>query len=141
MIGIESHPLTDLDAVADSVLKMVGVSDDFGAVEHCESLLQSRVDLQISATRSQQYYLDITHLQANKGNAVLNLSEVLEIPCSEIATIGDMPTDISMFRKSGVSIAMGNASPEVQLAAMYVTRSHDEDGFAEAMEEYVLVFR
>ena len=138
LIGIESYPLTDLEPLANTTLKMVGVSDDYPAVERCEALLQSRSDLQISATRSQNYYLDVTHLRANKGNAILELSDVLNIPPGEIATIGDMPTDVFMFRQSGVSIAMGNASPDVQRSAMYVTKSNEEDGFAYAMEKFVL---
>jgi hydroxymethylpyrimidine pyrophosphatase-like HAD family hydrolase len=43
-----------------------------------------------------------------------------------------------MFEKSGVSIAMGNASTEVQYAATYVTTSNEEEGFANAMERFVL---
>jgi len=43
-----------------------------------------------------------------------------------------------MFEKSGVSIAMGNASAEVQAAATYVTSSNEEEGFAKAIEELVL---
>ena len=43
-----------------------------------------------------------------------------------------------MFEKSGVSIAMGNASPEVQKAAKYVTTTNEAEGFANAMEQYVL---
>ena len=31
----------------------------------------------------------------------------------QIATIGDMPNDILMFAHSGLSIAMGNADPQV----------------------------
>ena len=138
LIGITAYPLTDLVALTESTLKMVGVSDDYPAVERSEASLQARSDLQISASRSQTYYLDVTHLQANKGTAILNLSEVLNIPCSEIASIGDMPTDVLMFRRTGMSIAMGNASPEVQKSAMYVTKSNDEDGFAWAMEKFVL---
>jgi hypothetical protein len=46
-----------------------------------------------------------------------------------------------MFKKSGVSIAMGNASPEVQAAATYVTSSNEDEGFANAMEKYVLNIR
>ena len=43
-----------------------------------------------------------------------------------------------MFEKSGVSIAMGNASLEVQASATYVTSTNDEEGFARAIEEFVL---
>jgi hydroxymethylpyrimidine pyrophosphatase-like HAD family hydrolase len=69
---------------------------------------------------------------------VLSLSKMLGISPEEIATIGDMPNDISMFRKSGVSIAMGQSSDEVKSAATYVTTSSEEEGFANAVERYIL---
>jgi hydroxymethylpyrimidine pyrophosphatase-like HAD family hydrolase len=49
-----------------------------------------------------------------------------------------MPNDVLMFRKSGMSIAMGNASPEVQKSATYVSASNEQEGFAEAMDKFVL---
>lgn len=49
------------------------------------------------------------------------LAQALPIPPAEIATIGDMPNDALMFRKSALSIAMGNASSEVQAQATFVT--------------------
>lgn len=45
-----------------------------------------------------------------------------------------MPNDVLMFNKSGISIAMGNASPDVQKSATFVTASNQADGFAKAME-------
>jgi hydroxymethylpyrimidine pyrophosphatase-like HAD family hydrolase len=60
--------------------------------------------------------------------------ESCKIPPSEIVTIGDMPNDVLMFRKSGTSIAMGNASAEVQKQATFVTDSNENEGFAKAME-------
>ena len=48
-----------------------------------------------------------------------------------------MPNDVLMFRKSGLSIAMGNASPEVQAQAD-VLNSYDDEGFAKAIERLIL---
>jgi hydroxymethylpyrimidine pyrophosphatase-like HAD family hydrolase len=80
----------------------------------------------------------VTHPSANKGEVVLMLSRLLSIPPEQIVTIGDMPNDVLMFDKSGVSIAMGNAAPDVQKAATYVTTSNEDEGFANAMERFVL---
>ncbi len=66
------------------------------------------------------------------------LSQALSIASRQIATIGDMPNDVLMFKKSGLSIAMGNASLEVQRQARFVTGSNEEEGFAKAMEAFVL---
>jgi Cof subfamily protein (haloacid dehalogenase superfamily) len=120
------------------VAKIVGVSDDLERVAKCEKDVQQAGGGNISAARSQPYYLDVTHPQANKGEVVLSLSRLLNIPPEEIATMGDMPNDVLMFKKSGVSIAMGNASPEVQASATYVTSTNEEEGFANAIEKFVL---
>jgi hypothetical protein len=49
-----------------------------------------------------------------------------------------MPNDVLMFAHSGLSIAMGNADREVQRAARRVTTSNDDDGFANAVERFIL---
>jgi len=120
------------------VAKIVGISDDLDRVAKCEKDVQQAGGTHISAARSQPYYLDVTHPQANKGGVVLAMSKLLNIPAEEIATIGDMPNDVLMFEKSGVSIAMGNASSEVQASATYVTSTNEEEGFANAIEKFVL---
>jgi Cof subfamily protein (haloacid dehalogenase superfamily) len=128
----------DLSAIVERVAKVVGVSDDYDAVARSEKNVQATLGGHASAARSQPYYLDVTHPKANKGEVVLAMSDLLKIPAREIATIGDMPNDVLMFVKSGVSIAMGNASPEVQKSATYVTSSNEEEGFAKAMEQFIL---
>jgi len=49
-----------------------------------------------------------------------------------------LPNDVLMFALSGMSIAMGNATPDVQRCAHFVTTSNDDEGFATAVEHYVL---
>jgi hydroxymethylpyrimidine pyrophosphatase-like HAD family hydrolase len=92
----------------------------------------------VSAARSQPYYLDVTNPTANKGVVVERMSYFYQIPLEQIATLGDQLNDVLMFERSGVSIAMGNASPEVQGKATHVTASNEEEGFARAVEEFIL---
>jgi Cof subfamily protein (haloacid dehalogenase superfamily) len=126
------------DNLVGNITKIVGVSDDFDRVARCEKDAQEALGAKASAARSQPYYLDVTHPDANKGTVVTTLSKRLSIPTGEIATIGDMPNDVLMFRKGGLSIAMGNASAEVQAQADRVTDSYSDEGFAKAMERFVL---
>jgi Cof subfamily protein (haloacid dehalogenase superfamily) len=128
----------NFDQVLSNAVKIVGVSDDPDLVARCETDAQQALGNHASAARSQPYYLDITHPDANKGTVVRTLSRLLSIPISEIATIGDMPNDVLMFHSSGLGIAMGNASPEVQAQADKVTASYDDEGFAKAIEEFIL---
>ena len=113
----EPTVVATFDGVSRGVVKMVGVSDDHDRVAACEAALQQAFGTQVSAARSQPYYLDVTHPSANKGTVVERLARYLKIPLAAIATIGDQPTDVLMFRRSGLSVAMGNASAEVQRQA------------------------
>jgi hydroxymethylpyrimidine pyrophosphatase-like HAD family hydrolase len=63
---------------------------------------------------------------------------MLGIDASKVATIGDMLNDISMFEKSGLSIALGQSSEEVKRAATHVTTSSEEEGFANAIERFIV---
>jgi Cof subfamily protein (haloacid dehalogenase superfamily) len=119
-------------------VKMVGVSDDLKLVADCEEVAQRILAKTASAARSQPYYLDVTHLKANKGTVVTTLSKFFDIRPDQIATIGDMPNDVSMFRKSGFSIAMGNSSDEVKSRASAVTDSNENEGFAKAVRKFIL---
>ena len=126
------------DDLLDRVVKIVGVSDEPDLMARFVTKVQKQFGQHVSAALSQPYYLDVTHPKANKGEVVSALSELLSIPTAQIATIGDMPNDVLMFEHSGVSIAMGNANLAVQHAATFVTTSNTEDGFAAAMERFVL---
>jgi Cof subfamily protein (haloacid dehalogenase superfamily) len=126
------------DGITEDIVKLVGVSDDLNQVAKAERDARAQLGEHVSAARSQPYYLDVTHPQANKGGVVRYLSHEYGIAPSAIATLGDMPNDVLMFEPSGLSIAMGNASPEVQRAAQRVTASNDDEGFALAIERFVL---
>lgn len=126
------------DAHLAHAVKIVGISDDLDRVAACEKRAQQELGDHASAARSQPYYLDVTNPDANKGAVVAELSKFLRIPREEIASIGDMPNDILMFRKSAFSIAMGNSSEEVKAQASAVTDSNADDGFAKAMEAFIL---
>ena len=134
-------PPTVVSSFADRherVVKIVGVGDDLPVVARCEQDLRERFGDHACAARSQPYYLDVTHPNANKGAVTRHLAELMHIPTALVATIGDMPNDVMMFAHSGLGIAMGNASPEVKRTARRVTTSNDEEGFANAVERYIL---
>lgn len=128
----------DLEKHVEGVVKIVGVSDDYPRIEACENEARERFGDLISAARSRPHYLDITRPDANKGEVIRRLSRESGIPREAIATVGDMPNDVLMFALSGLSIAMGQSSEGVKRAARRVTTSNTEEGFAQAIERYVL---
>jgi len=130
--------VSSYDGLLDRAVKIVGVSDDYDRVARCEAALHEQFGTRVSASRSQPYYVDVTNPAANKGVVVERLSHHYQIPLEQIATLGDGANDVLMFERSGLSIAMGNASEEVRRQATYVTASNEDEGFARAVEQYVL---
>lgn len=136
-IGAEPRVLSRFDDLS-SVDKLVGVSADFEALARAEHEMQDALSPHLTVARSQQYYLDITDPAANKGEAVRGLSQALGIATARIAVLGDMRNDVPMFKAAGFAIAMGQAEPFVREAAHCVTASNDDEGFAKAIEQWIL---
>lgn len=109
--------------------------------ERIQALLpkaQARFGKVAQVTISLPEYLEITHLQASKGNGLRQLAAALDIDMADVMVFGDAPNDLSMITAAGYSVAVGNACPEVKAAAGYVTDSQKEDGVAKAIERFVL---
>ena len=137
-VKFQPKVVSDVGTHLQQVAKIVGVSDDLDKVQRCEAQAQAAFGQHATANRSQPYYLDVTNKNANKGAVVEYLVQHLGVPAEEIATIGDQPNDVLMFKRSGFSIAMGNASDEVKAQAAAVTTSYNDEGFAKAMETFIL---
>ena len=138
--NIQRRPVVvpNFERMRAGIVKIVGVSEDHARVTACEAALQEQFGRQVSAARSQPHFVDVTHPAANKGVVVERLSHYLDVPLEQIATIGDQMNDVLMFKKSGLSIAMGNSSDEVRRQATLVTTSFGDEGFANAVEQFIL---
>ena len=126
--------VADFTPYLASACKIVGASSDPAMLQRCEIAMQEALSTQATAVRSQSYYLDITPPAVDKGTFVQTMARRLNISLDEVATIGDMQNDLAMFRTSGTSFAMGNATDDVKKMATHVTASNEEEGFAKAME-------
>jgi Cof subfamily protein (haloacid dehalogenase superfamily) len=124
----------DFTPYLPSACKIVGSSSDPVVLQRCQTAIQQAVGAQATAVQSQSYYLDITPPGHDKGTFVEAMARRLRIATAAIATIGDMQNDLAMFRVSGLSIAMGNATDEVKRQASHVTSSNEEEGFAGAID-------
>ena len=122
-----------------AVSKIVGASKDHDRVATAVAVGQTALQGRATVLRSQAYYCDVTPPGIDKGRLVDLLAERLGVPREEILVLGDMGNDVEMFApRRAFTIAMGNATPEIKARADAVTLGNDEDGFAVAIERYVL---
>jgi Cof subfamily protein (haloacid dehalogenase superfamily) len=124
----------DFTPYLGAACKIVGASSDAALLQRCEAAMKQAVGTEATAVRSQTYYLDVTPPGHDKGTFVEAMAKRLGISTDAIATIGDMQNDLAMFAKSGISVAMGNATDDVKQHATHVTGTNEHDGFAGAIE-------
>jgi Cof subfamily protein (haloacid dehalogenase superfamily) len=137
-VKFQPKVMSRIEDMTDNVAKIVGVSDDHDAVARASAAAHDRFGDHVTAAPSQPYYLDVTHPDANKGWVARYLARRYRLSVAEIATIGDMPNDVLMFACSGLSIVMGNADPGVKRAARRITDTNENEGFAKAVERFIL---
>ena len=126
--------VADFSPYLSTACKIVGASSDAAQLQRCEAAMKQALGAEATAVRSQTYYLDVTPPGCDKGTFVQAMTKRLGISTDAVATIGDMQNDLAMFRKSGLSIAMGNATDDVKKVATRVTSSNEDEGFAGAVE-------
>lgn len=137
-VSFDPTVVSDFGPYLGRVGKIVGSSKDFDMLARCEGEMQAALGDTASARRSQSYYLDVTNQTADKGHAVRAFARHFGVPLEEVAVIGDMANDLPMFATGNLSIAMGNALPEIKAKANFATASNEEDGWAKAVEQYIL---
>ena len=104
-----------------------GEHNIYPAVKGYDKVLQVKI--------SGDYWVDLSHKEANKGVALQKLLDHYNIDRSEILVFGDYLNDIEMLRMTPNSVAMGNAHPEIKAMASIVTESHDNFGVERVLQE------
>lgn len=140
-VGVEQRAIRHSPEVVDDfapylegVSKIVGASSDPARLRRCEQAMREAMGSEVTTVRSQPFYLDVTPPGHDKGTFVEAMSRRLDVPMSQVATIGDMENDLPMFARSGLSFAMGDSTGEIKRQASHVTSSSQDDGFAHAVE-------
>lgn len=130
--------LTDYAAQLRRPLNKLTVVGQPDLVAKAELVLIDELGEKVSASRSKPRFLDVTAFGWHKGSVVGRFSDLLNTCPADVAVIGDGPNDVEMFAAAGLSIAMGQAVDEVRRKASVVTTSNDDEGWANAMNRYIL---
>lgn len=123
--------VSDLQLNTEDTFKFLAISPSQEA--NRLDTLKRNLSRDLDAVHSHANYLEIGHCGISKGLAVNNFCAHSGIPPSRVMAIGDSENDITMLEFAGHSIAMANASPQVQQTADWVTKSNEEGGVAWAI--------
>ena len=104
----------------------------------CISALKAEFGDRIDAAKSQPQYVELTAKGVSKAAALRLLAARFGFSIEETLAIGDSGNDLPMLRAAGVSVAMGNADDEIKAACKFVTGNCVDNGFAQAVYQFVI---
>lgn len=135
--AVEPVIRADFAGLGGRIDKIVGVSDDHDLLRRLEARTREMIGARATVARSQPYYLDITHRLANKGDGIAALARAYGVDLNQVAALGDMPNDLPMFARAGLSVAMGQGPACLRAAAGATAASNEEDGVADAITRFI----
>ncbi len=139
--GIEPLPVGDLRRVLDNEpTKILALCHDTDTIERLlGTLRQQYTPAELYLTTSVATFFEATNPWVNKGTAVRYLAEeILGLQASNVMAVGDNFNDVEMLEYAGISVAMGNAPPQVQAIARWVAPTVEQDGVVAAIETFLL---
>lgn len=125
----------DLLSVEGDILKVTLC--DFKGAEHNSYLAYEDLRHKAQMSVAGDIWLDMMANGVNKGKAIEDIQNKLEITYEETMVFGDYLNDYEMLQKAYYSYAMANAHPSLKEIAKFSARSNDEDGVIQKIKEVV----
>ena len=127
------HLIDDLTKVEDGIIKLA--LDCPSHVDQIAADFREKFGDKVRMAVSGDTWLDIIPLEANKGLAVKELQESLNIRPEETIAFGDQLNDLEMLGRAYYSYAVGNAREEVKKAARFQADRNDRNGELKVLKE------
>ncbi|MBS4770512.1 HAD family phosphatase [Carnobacteriaceae bacterium zg-ZUI240] len=132
--------VTELPAIEDLPLDapLLNVAVYFrGTLEHTKDFAQKLVKRfpELNAVTSGEQWLDIFRVGGGKGSAITYLQQQFGIHPQECIAFGDSLNDVSMMKSVGLSVAMGNADPQLSEFCTYQIGTNNEQSVLKLLDE------
>lgn len=135
---IEPHyieTLADLKgALHGRITNGIILFDDINVMQQVKITLSQTTKMHLSA--SSKHNIEMIPHGVDKATAIAHLQQVYQTDSAHTLVFGDGPNDIGMMEQADISVAMGNALPEVKQAAHYVTDNNTDDGVAHFLNKF-----
>lgn len=128
--------VSDLTKIEDDILK-VTICDFAGSENNSNKYYDDfRDKAQIAV--SGEIWLDITAKGINKGVAIEEVQDLLNIKHEETMVFGDYLNDLEMMSSAYHSYAMENAHEDLKKVSRFIThKNNDEDGVMHQIKEVI----
>ncbi|MFC4768327.1 Cof-type HAD-IIB family hydrolase [Effusibacillus consociatus] len=137
LVGV-NYQVADLMEIAEQGTPKVLYSGDPDFLDEFAHEVKAVVGNRANVFKSKPHFLEVTHPEATKGQALDYLVQRLGITREEVIALGDSYNDLDMIEYAGLGVVMENAPEAIRQLADYVTGHHEKDGVAEALNRFVL---
>ncbi|MBQ3999904.1 MAG: HAD family hydrolase, partial [Oscillospiraceae bacterium] len=139
-IIVEHEVIPDIRMLDEEPVKMLIIDmNDPAPLEEFRQWVTSWGDDVLDTFFSNDQYVEIVSKGLNKGNALLQMAEILGVDRENTISAGDAGNDLQMIEAAGLGCAMSNATDEIKAAAGYITeRNNNECGVAEIIDRFIL---
>ncbi|TCP63505.1 hypothetical protein EDD73_11848 [Heliophilum fasciatum] len=139
-LGVTFMSVPDLELQVQQLAKhrhptMLVLMLEAGVAQALSEELMSLLGSSACITSSNDYFIEILHPEASKGEALACLAAKLGIDQEQVIAIGDNRNDLSMIRWAGTGVLVGNAPPAIHHEANLITQGHRSYGVLEALEK------
>ncbi len=132
--GYSCITVDSLDVLVEKpVTKILMIADDDSLFNAYRERFNGEGDL----IQSEFNYLEILPSGVNKGVALAELAEYLDLSLDDIVCFGDNPNDLEMIRAAGLGVAMDNAHAELKANADLIAPPHGEGGVGSILNKII----
>ena len=120
------------------VTKLLSISFDRDELVGAMDAVRKNFGERVEVTHSNVRFGEFMAKGVTKAGAIKILAEKFGVDIADVLAIGDSENDLPMLKAAGVGVAMGNAQENVKAACKFITDTCERDGFAKAVNDYVL---
>lgn len=136
--GVEAEVVRDLLKFLDrDPTKVLTISEE-PLLDRLSAELTPLYEGKVHIVKSKPHFLEFSHPQATKGDALAYLAGYFGVKREEIMAVGDSYNDLEMLEYAGLGVVVANAREDVKKRAGYVASAPNGDGVVEALEKFVL---
>ncbi|MFB9770438.1 HAD family hydrolase [Lactiplantibacillus modestisalitolerans] len=131
----EVKNFTQLAEIEDQITNGIILSrEDMSRLDSAREKLRNSKLMSLSSSNPNN--IEMIPLHTDKATAVKQIQREQGVDAAHTFVFGDGLNDVGMLRAAELSVAMGNALPQVKAAANYVTETNYNDGLALFLEQY-----
>lgn len=136
--GMPIQEVTNFVEFVDFDVNKLLLTADGDRAEKYVDLLNEKYKDRISVYRSEPFFIEMMPLGVDKAASIDRMLSTVGMTRENIICCGDGYNDVTMIEYAGVGVAMANARDQVKEKADYITKSNDEDGIVQVIDEFIL---